>query len=490
MSALVSLTLFGWIPLVMILFMLLPPRRAVVSAFIIAWLFLPIAQFKLVGLLPNYDKISATCLGVFLAGAVFDAGRFANFRPAWYDIPMLIWCLVPIPSAMSTGYGMYEGLSGVMYQAITWGVPYLIGRIYFNSLEGLHELAMGVIIGGIVYIPLCLYEIRMSPQLHTMVYGFHQHDFGQSRRGGGWRPTVFMQHGLAVATYMCTATLLTAWMAFSEKRRVIYSIPLWVYAFVIFATAVLCKSSGATLLMLGGLAMLLFIRFTKLTLPAWGLLAIPFLYMFSRTMGGWDASSIREFARLISDRAEQSVGFRLDSEDALWESVRPRMLLGATRFYWASINPEEGRRIVPDGLWILALGRFGVVGVVSVFACFAVPAIVFLRRFNPRTWSHPMVAVAAAWMMNLLLWSMDCLSNAMVNPIFLLAAGGLAAAPAIVAATAPRGRGRTLGPSGAPPANVPPSIINLGPRHASSFHQGSIPARLPARTHSPGSRQP
>jgi hypothetical protein len=474
MNAITSLILFGWIPFVLILFMLLPPRRAVVSAFVIAWLFLPMAQITLIGLLPNYDKISATCLGVFMATAIFDSNRFATYRARWYDLPMLVWCVVPFFSAMSTGYGAYEGLAGIRDQVITWGLPYLIGRVYFNSLDGLEELAMGIIIGGIVYIPLCLYEIRMSPQLHTMLYGYHQHDFGQAKRGGGWRPTVFMQHGLAVATFMCTATLLATWIGLTQWRRTVFNVPLLVIAAALMVTAVLCKSTGATLLMLAGIAALLFSRTTSLSLPLWGLICAPFAYVYARTYGGWDAGAVVELAKSVSSRALQSVQYRLHMENALWQSVQPQALLGATRFYWAQL--PRGERIVPDGLWIIALGKFGIVGVVSIFICFATPVALFLKRFKARLWKQPGVAVAAGWAMCLALWAVDCLSNAMTNPIFLLAAGGLAAAPTLGARVA---KGR---PTRSP---VPAfSLLTLGPRHAPSATDSDSP-RIDARRQLP-----
>lgn len=482
MNALVNLTLFGWIPFVLILFMLLPSRRAVICSFLIAWLLLPMAQFKVQGFL-NYDKVSATCLGTFLATAIFDAGRFLSFRPKWYDLPMLVWCLVPLPSALSTGFGAYEGFSDIMYQTIAWGLPYFIGRVYFNSLEGLQELALGLIIGGIVYVPLCLYEIRMSPQLHNIVYGFHQHDFGQSKRGGGWRPTVFMQHGLAVATFVSTASLMALWVAIAEKRRAFFGIPLVVFALVLLVTAVLCKSSGATLLMLAGLATLVFIRTTRLSFPAWILLAIPGLYMFARTIGGWDASIVTDLAKSISPRALQSVQFRLDNENMLWQEVRPTLLLGATRFRWSDIDPELGRSIIPDGLWILALGRFGLVGLVSVFSCFAIPVIAFLSRFRASQWTQPQVAIGAGWAICLSLWAVDCLSNAMVDPIFLLAAGGLAAAPAILTRSTPSGQP-------APRQPVPTPVIFLPARDSSTAPHGSFPARLLPRPPSTHPRTP
>ncbi|HEX8521013.1 MAG TPA: hypothetical protein VF669_02070, partial [Tepidisphaeraceae bacterium] len=63
MTFLVPLMLFGWIPAVTYLFMVLPPRRAVIAAFLVAWLFLPMAGYKVTAL-PDYTKMSATVFGV------------------------------------------------------------------------------------------------------------------------------------------------------------------------------------------------------------------------------------------------------------------------------------------------------------------------------------------------------------------------------------------------------------------------------------------
>ena len=46
---------------------------------------------------------------------------------------------------------------------IHWAVPYLIGRLYFGSPEGIRELAIGIVIGGLLCILPCLYEMKMSP---------------------------------------------------------------------------------------------------------------------------------------------------------------------------------------------------------------------------------------------------------------------------------------------------------------------------------------
>ena len=54
-----------------------------------------------------------------------------------------------------------------------------------------------------------MFEARLSPQLHSRLYGFTQHDFLQTVRGDyTYRPMVFMQHGLAVAMFLGMATVV------------------------------------------------------------------------------------------------------------------------------------------------------------------------------------------------------------------------------------------------------------------------------------------
>src|SRR6185503_4686314 len=61
----VYVALLGW-PLVAIcLCAILPPRRAVITAFIAAWLFLPMASFPIPGL-PDWTKMSATAISLLL----------------------------------------------------------------------------------------------------------------------------------------------------------------------------------------------------------------------------------------------------------------------------------------------------------------------------------------------------------------------------------------------------------------------------------------
>ncbi len=114
MTFLVPLTLYGWIPVVLILFMLMPPRRAVIAAFLVAWLFLPSGiEFKIKAL-PDYTKMSATVVGVILAASIFDPDRLLKFRPRWVDIPAAVFCLSHFITSILNqidGSGFYDGMS-------------------------------------------------------------------------------------------------------------------------------------------------------------------------------------------------------------------------------------------------------------------------------------------------------------------------------------------------------------------------------------------
>ena len=181
MTELMPIALYGWIVIVLMMFSILPSRRAVIASFLGAWLFLPEAQIPFPGL-PDLTKVTATSFGVLLGALIFDSGRLMRFRPSWVDIPIVAWCLSPLAASITNGLGVYDGLSASLDQIAAWGVPYLMGRLYLTDLASLRDLAIGILIGGLIYVPLCLIEIRLSPQLHRWVYGARGFDFSQTYR--------------------------------------------------------------------------------------------------------------------------------------------------------------------------------------------------------------------------------------------------------------------------------------------------------------------
>jgi len=422
MSLLVPIVMFGWIPVVVGLFALMPARHAVLASFLIAWLFLPIVGYKIEGL-PDYTKMSATCLGALLGAAIFDWSRLERFRPGWVDVPMLVWCLCPFASSLSNDLGAYDGLSGAFKQTTTWGFPYLLGRVYFSDQEGLRDLAVGIFVGGLVYVPLCLYEIKMSPQLHRMLYGFHQHDWYDTVRFGGWRPTVFMEHGLMVGMWMTATSLVGLWLWATGALKRLRGVPMGFLVAALLGTAILCKSTGAMALLAVGSVVLYAGKIFRTRLPLLGLVVIPLVYMSTRLTGAWSGEQLVTLSRDVAgEERSLSLTARLEEEDILRERAMRRPTFG-----WGGWgrNRREGRGMATDGLWIISLGMYGTVGLVALTGSLLVPIGLLLLRVPHRAFGDPALAPAVATSVILGLYAVDNLMNAFVNPAFILAAGGL-----------------------------------------------------------------
>ncbi|NEO12547.1 MULTISPECIES: O-antigen ligase domain-containing protein [unclassified Moorena] len=429
MSFLVPIVMFGWIPVVLYLFMRIPAQRAVIVSFIVAWLFLPVAEYALPGL-PDYTKMSATCYGILLATFIYDVGRFSSFKFSWIDLPMLIWCLCPLASSITNGLGAYDGFSTVLTQTLTWGVPYFLGRIYLNNLSGLRELAIGIFMGGLVYVPLCLFEIRFSPQLHRILYGFHAHpDFGQTMRYGGWRPTVFMIHGLPVGLWMMAASLVGIWLWHTGVIKQLWNIPMkWLVAAVLI-TFILCKSTGAYFLLLLGVGILFVGKQFRTALPVFILIGVicSYLYINSQTETYVSDQIISHVSNVVPADRIQSLQFRFDNEELLVDKARKRIVFGWGGWGRSLIFNDKGEQVtVPDSLWILAFGETGTVGLASLTTSLLMPVLtMFWFRCPAELWPKRQAAPVAVLTVAVALYMVEFLLNAHGNPVFVLACGGL-----------------------------------------------------------------
>lgn len=443
MKILIYVALYGFIPLMLGIFAAFPARRAMIAGFLIAWMFLPMAVFSYSGL-PDYDKTAAASLGILLGMMFFDTGRLSQLRFTACDLPMLIWCIVPFLSSLTAGLGLYDGISSTLRQIITWGIPYFVGRLYFRSAADLRDLTLGFYIGGLVYMPFCLYEIKMSPVLHYKVYGFTQHVFAQTRRFGGWRPMVFMQHGLAVGMWMTSACLAGIWLWGRRQLPKYFSFPPQYLLIGLLITTVLCKSTGAIVLLLVGTAALFWyfrFRSTKLLLL---LTLMPVFYIGARTIGGWSGSELVSLAEQIDETRAESLRARIYAEGLILNNSYRRPLFGWGYKGWSNFESDSGavKRATPDGFWLIAAGRHGFVGLMSVYLMMLLPTwygLSRLKRLMRR--KQDLGSDVPLFIVLLSINAIDCLFNAMLNPLFTLLAGGLIS---LVLSPVPRAATRTV----------------------------------------------
>lgn len=417
--------LAAWVPLILATFAFLPPRRAVIAAFVVGYLFLPDLNLHF-HTLPDVSKVSLTAFGVILASLIFDGGRLLAVRPRLIDLPCVVLCLTPIATSLLNGLGPMDGLYASINLICRWGLAYWIGRAYFTDWEGVRELAMGIILGGLAYAPLCWWEIRMSPQLHGQIYGWTFQSFRTDSHLFGFRPNVFLADGLTVTMFMGVTGLLAfwAWVTGSPKR--LLGVPMgWIACFLIF-TAIFCKAFGGILLMAAGIGVLLAAKWSRTKVAALCLIMAAPAYMIARSSGDWSGNRLVELIGHYSEERAHSFQFRLDNENLLAAKALQQPWFGWGGWSRSHVFDEWGNdRTIVDGLWIILLGEYGIVGLTAFTVMVLGAAFVLWKRIPAPYWTDAACAAPVALCVVITLYVIDGLANATFNPVASLAAGAV-----------------------------------------------------------------
>jgi len=427
----IPIALLCWIPVSVSLLALLPPRRAVVASVIGAWLLLPPASIPLSGL-PDYDKMMAATVGIMLGTLIFHPNRLLEFRPQWFDLPMLCWTIAPMISSLQNNLGVYDGLSGCLLCIIRWTLPYTIGRLYLGEPEGLRELAIGIIIGGLAYVPAILLELRFSPFMQGLVYGMHH---WEGFRYGGYRPYVFFTTGLELGMWMTAVSLTSVWVWRCGALKRIGALPFGTFVLpMLLVVTVLCRSGGALFLFVGGLIVLWSSSRFRTKLFFYALLLVAPVYYSTRITNIWSGDNLVNFIETFDAVRAESLGFRFKCENLLIQRALLEPLWGWGTWGASRVTGPDGRDMaVTDGMWIIYLGFYGCFGLVSWTTALLLPPWLFVVRYPVQRWNTytvgPMVVIAAI----LGLYMIDCLLNGFLNLVYIVAAGGLICArPTII----------------------------------------------------------
>jgi hypothetical protein len=301
-------------------------------------------------------------------------------------------------------------------------LPFAIGQRVFRTEQDLRDLLAVLSTAALLYLPLLLLEVRLSPQLHNWVYGFHPSAFSQTVRQGGYRPMVFMTNGLAVAMWVMSCLGATLALRLGRARTPV--LPVGARVAVDWILLVLCKSlapaiyAGATTL----LAWLARPRVAARVIVA--VVAVVTIYPVLRANQAFPTERLVEFFGSISAERAQSLDFRLDNEDALLARAEQRPVFGWGTFGRNRVYSAEGQDLsVTDGYWIILLGCFGYVGWAGFLALFAGPLLRFVRRQG----SMPREAaqVLAVFALVVAFFALDMLPNAPWDSLPLLYAGAL-----------------------------------------------------------------
>jgi hypothetical protein len=164
------------------------------------------------------------------------------------------WKSIHLPA-----YTGYDGLSQAVRDVVQVWVPLILGRALIRSRRDLHDLLVIMVVGGLIYSLPIFYELRMSPMLHYNIYGyFPRDDWSQNLRLGGYRPTVFMGHGLVVGFFMFLSTTAAITLHKAGKRA-LWGVPMGYIIVYLLAVLLLVKATAALIYAAVGLALIRFL---------------------------------------------------------------------------------------------------------------------------------------------------------------------------------------------------------------------------------------
>lgn len=274
----------------------------------------------------------------------------------------------------------YDAVSIVGGLLLDLYLPFTLGERVFQTEQDLRDLFDVFSACALVYAPFVLFEVRFSPQLHNWIYGYYPSDWVQQIRGGGYRPMVFMNHGLALS--MLLFTFVAAAFAL-HRARIRLSPSAIVRAVVGTLLVILSKSLGAIVFTVCTAIPSRF--FSTKTMARVVLLMAAFVlaYPALRSSNLFPKDELVALSSQVSrDRAE-SLQFRFDQEQELIARAKERAIFGWGIWGRSFLYSDDGRMSsVPDGAWIIVFGSFGAVGFAGFFALLIVPLVRFWWNRN------------------------------------------------------------------------------------------------------------
>ncbi|WP_432677109.1 hypothetical protein [Nioella aestuarii] len=384
------------------LFGRLHPRRALLSVLILGYLFLPPqpAGFT-IPLIPPLTKDTIPSLVAIIACLALyrDQMTFLPTQPV-AKVLVLVFIFSPMGTVLTNmdtvQFGSFtlpalrfrSGIAQCINQALLVA-PLLLARNFFHSEEDIRDLMWAMAIAGLVYSLPLLLEVRLSPQLNIWIYGYFQHSFAQMMRGDGFRPIVFLYHGLWAAFLVLTALLAMTSLARSSRTR--WAVLWWACTGYLGVLLILCKSMASILYGLMFVPVLIFLGVRMQLRIAMLLACVVLAYPTLKSLHLVPEERILTWAESVDEDRANSLRFRLDNETVLIDRAMERPVFG-----WGSwgrnhlYNERNGEVLTTtDGRWVITIGVYGWVGFIAEFGLLLLPIFLLSRYGLTRTRRGP-----------------------------------------------------------------------------------------------------
>jgi len=364
------------------------PAVAVPVILLLGQMFLPPVIALDAPLIPPMGKEILVPMGALIGLFLFRRRTLVDSKPfRGYDLFIVLRMVGIFGTYMTNGdvlqfgpvvlpsISFYDFFTNVFKEIIFWWPVFFLGRTVIRTQRDLRDLFRILVGAGVVYTGFMFIELLISPQLNRIVYGYHQAQFLQSMRGGGYRPMVFMRHGINVA-FFTAYTILAATALGAVKGRV-FGVKARTLAIYLFIVLILCHSLGALIYAAIGMPLLWFTKPRTTARVAAVLALLTICYPIARATGLVPVDKINAFTleKFGADRAG-SLGLRLSEEEWLMNRAVKRIVFG-----WGGYSrsfrhdPVTGiSNSTTDGVWAIEIGTGGAVAFFSLFGMLLYPA--------------------------------------------------------------------------------------------------------------------
>lgn len=426
-------------PFVSILVVALFRAQVAVPVVILAGqMFLP-PVIKLGIPLTRLDKDTLPALGALVGCWMFRSKSLAGSRP-WrgYDLFIVVHMVALLGTTLTNrdpiqygpvvlpGLSFYDAFNSAVNVALYWWPSFYLGRSLYRSSKDLKTLFGILALAGLIYSFFLFIEMVMSPQLNRWFYGFHQTEFLQTIRGGGYRPKAFMRHGLNVALFMLVTTFATITLAKAKQR--VGGMPAAAVAIYLVIVLLLCRSLGV--MVYAAVFLPLLCLASPRTQTKWMavLAVVIFSYPLSRAVGWIPIDDINAFTtkHFGAERAG-SLALRLREEGHVMTRALDRIFFGwggyARQFRHDAWSGKNLALI--DGMWAIQFGMRGVVGYVAMFGMLLLPAWRARRTLAKLVAPRDRSMVATLSLMAVV-YTLDLIPNSSIDPYLTFLVGVLA----------------------------------------------------------------
>lgn len=364
--------LIVWPLISILLYRKLPTNTATFWTIVGGFLLLPTSVGIDLPMIPAFNKESIPIIMAFI-GCRYIKKTNISFLPKAKMEKNLVILLLTLPFLTTyfnqepvfngkfwlNGLTYYDAISSVLNRYIHIA-PFILGSQLFKSHKEQLLLFKLLVVACLFYSIPILWEIRLSPQLHTQIYGFFPHSFGQQMRQGGFRPVVFLGHGLLVAMFICIS-LGASLILWKNKIKIYYFSPILI---ILFLLTLLILSKTISVLIYGLSLFILIAWGTRyfVKIAIWIIALVGIMYPLLLSLDMLPYQFLVDLATKYSEDRAQSLGFRFFHEQLLLDHARNNFLFG-----WGGWGRGQFWDSVTDGYWIVILSSSGIIGFLAIF---------------------------------------------------------------------------------------------------------------------------